>query len=175
MRNTKNKNTEEDNKIIESLKYTHNTKELLKYSEYGEHHYFKGYAILKHKFFLIAIDDNILIFDIDSGEQLKRYILLLAVGDNLYKGDTNIIKWNNNDDNQILMKIKGYILLFELTNDIQLKIISQSFSMDITGLKRLSENTNKFYDDGSIEYPYRNRFYNPLNKSKNNKCSVSIY
>ena len=142
---------------------------LLDFREQYKHHYFKGNAILKNKYFLIGIDNIISIYDIDSGKQLKRYILLFEGEDNLYKCDANIIKWNNNNDNEILINIKGNILLFELTNDIQLKIIGQSFFKNIIGLKKLSEKTNKFYDDGSVEYTYRQPFDFLSNRSKNNK------
>ena len=148
------------------MKYTHNKKELLDCYEHGRFHYFGGSAILKHKYFLIAIDGNILVFDIDSGKLLKRYILSRF---------RNIIKWNNNDDNEFLMDWKGNILLFELTNDLQLKIIGQSFFKDIINLKKLSENTNKFYDDGRIESRLRNPYDCSRNKRKNNECTLTIY
>ena len=58
----------------------------------------------------------------------------------------NIIKWNNNEDNEFLINIKGNIVLFELTNDNNLKIISQSF---FENLKKLNENDNEFNDENN--------------------------
>ena len=171
----------ENKRVIESLKFTHNTKELLKYSEYGKHHFFKGNAILKNEYFLISIDNNILIFDIYSGKHIKRYVLLLEGEDNLYKRDANLIKWNNNNDNEFLINIEGSIFLFELTNDIQLKIISQFNSKDIISLKNFGKITNKFYDDGSDDENYLFLFYyahsddNNENNENNENNTISIF
>ena len=68
---------EEIKNVIESLKYTHIKQELLEYSTRGLHHYFRGNTILGKKYLIVAIDYNILIFDISSGKQLKRYEILL--------------------------------------------------------------------------------------------------
>ena len=65
------------------MKYTHIKQELLNYSAYASHHYFEGNAKLKNKYFIVGIDYNILIFDISSGKQLKRYEILLYGEDNL--------------------------------------------------------------------------------------------
>ena len=134
--------------------------------------------LLKNKFFIIGIDNNILIFDILSGKQLKKYELLINGGDNAYICNANIIKWNNNEDNEFLIIIKGNIVLFELTNDIDLKIMSQSFFENINYFKKLNEKNNGFYDDGrDKEDSYYGRNYysysNYYGIDKN--CSVSIF
>ena len=134
------------------MKYTHINQELLNYSIDESHHYFKGNAILKNKYFIVAIDYNILIFDISSGELLKRYEILLYGEDNLYKCDINFKKWNNNKDNQFIINLAGNIILFELMNECELKIINQIYFKDIKYLKKLNEKSNKFYDAGTEEY-----------------------
>ena len=169
---------EESIKVIESLKFTYDHKQFIEYSIREEYHYFKGNAILKNKYFIIGIDNNILIFDILSGKQLKRYELLINGGDNAYICNANIIKWNNNEDNEFLINIKGNIVLFELTNDNNLKIISQSFFENINYFKKLNEKNNGFYDDGrDKEDSYYGRNYysysNYYGIDKN--CSVSIF
>ena len=169
---------EESIKVIESLKFTYDHKQLIEYSTRGSYHFFKGNAILKNKYFIIGIDNNILIFDILSGKQLKRYELLINGGDNAYICNANIIKWNNNEDNEFLINIKGNIVLFELTNDNNLKIISQLFFENINYFKKLNEKNNGFYDDGrDKEDSYYGRNYysysNYYGIDKN--CSVSIF
>ena len=141
--------TKGDNKnIINSLKYNCEYNEFFEYSEYDEHHYFRGEIILKNKYFLVGIDNNILLFDIFSGKQLKRYTILAEGIDNLYKKDVNINKWKNNNDNEFLINIKGNILLFRLTDENDLRIIANSYFNYIINLKKLEENNNKFYDNG---------------------------
>ena len=138
--------------VIESLKYTHIEQELLDYSTYGSYHYFKGNAILKNKYFIVAIDYNILIFDISSGKILERYEILLYGKNSLFKSDLNLQKWNNNKDNQFLINLAGNIILFELLNECELKIINQIYFKDINYLKQLNEKSNKFYDDSIREF-----------------------
>jgi len=169
--------TEENVKsVIGSLKYTFNANRFFEYSKYGSHHYFKGYTILKNKFLIIGIDNNILIFDILSGKQLKRYILLLEGENNWFISTANIKKWNNNNDNEFLINCFGNIILFELTNNNELKIISQSYFKDIISLKRLDEKNNKFYDDGSNENSYFSRWFSyGYKENENENCIITIF
>ena len=172
--------TNEDVKrTIKSLKYTYNHKEFFEYSTYGGHHYFKGNIILKNKYFITGIDNNILIFDISTGKQLKRYEVSAEGEDNLYKCGCNIKKWNNNNDNEFILNIKGNIILFELTNDIELKIINKAYFKDITSLKQLNEKDNHFYDDNTKEdsddNPYFRSFYYDYERNDNKNVNVSIF
>ena len=168
---------EKDIKVINSLKFTYDYEQFIKYSSYGGHHYFRGNAILKNKYLIIGIDNNILIFDIFSGMQLKRYRLFINGENNLYIYNAIIKKWNNKEDNEFLLTIKGNIILFELTNDNNLKIISQSYIENINYLKKLNEKNNSFYDDGKKEdYNYGRRYYFYSKDENDNKnCCVSIF
>ena len=172
---TKKISYEEKKNVIESLKLSYIQKEFIKYSTYGGHHYFKGNAILKNKYFIIGIDNNILIYDISSGILLRRYEILIEGEDNLYRCGTNIRKWNNIDDNEFLLNINGNIVLFELTNKNELIIINQSYFEHINGLKILNEKNNNFYDDGQSENSYSGRYYFNSDNKKNNNCDISIY
>ena len=164
-------------KLIDSLKFTYDHKKFIEYSTYGEYHYFKGNTILKNKYFIIGIDNYILIFDIFSGMELKRYQLFINGGYILFICNANIKKWNNNEDNKFLINIKGNIILFELTNDNDLKIISQSYFENINCLKILNEKNNGFYNDGKDEdviYDFNYYFYSK-NNHINENCSLSIF
>jgi hypothetical protein len=129
--------SEEEIKKIESLKYTYIKQKLLDYSSYESHHYFRGNIILEKKYLIVAIDYNILIFDISSGKQLKRYEILLYGEDNLYKCKAIITKLNNFKDNEFILYLEGNIILFELINESDLKITSQIYFEDIKYLKKL--------------------------------------
>ena len=136
------------NEEKESLKYTNNHIKFIKYNDEGKH-YFKGNIILKKKFLITVIDNNIFIFYIFTGTVFKRYEVLIEDEnkDNLFICGCNIKKWNNNNDNEFILYIKGNIILFELTNDIELKIINKAYFKEITSLKHLNEKNNQFYDD----------------------------
>ena len=159
--------TETENKnVLESLKFNCEYNEFFEFSTYGGHHYFRGEVILKNKYLLVGIDDNILLFDILSGNQLKRYTILIEGIDNLYLQKANIIKWNNKNDNEFFININGNIFLFRLTDENDLKIIANSYFNDIINLIKLDEINNKFYDNGDNKDSYY--------RNKNNN-SVSIF
>ena len=122
---------EEIKNVIESLKYKHINQELFNYSTRGSHHYFRGNAILEKKYLIVAIDYNILIFDISSGKQLRIYEILLYGEGNLYKCRANINKWNNNKDNEFILNLGGNVIMFELMNGDELKITNQIYFKDI--------------------------------------------
>ena len=65
-------------KKLKYVKYTHIKKQFLEYSTSCSHHYFNGNVILKNQYFIVLIDNNILLFDISSGIQLKdmKYIYM---------------------------------------------------------------------------------------------------
>ena len=169
------KNTNEKAiKTIDSLKITYDHKQFMKYITYEKHHYFQGNAILKNKYLVIGIGNYILIYDIFSGEELKRYELLINGKDSLYICNANIKKWKNDEDNEFLINIKGNIVLFKLTNDNDLKIINQSYYENINYLKKLNEKNNVFYDDGKKDDTYYDRDYYSYSNDNKNYC-VTIF
>lgn len=160
------------------MKYTFNKINFLRYSEYGSHHYFKGYTILKDEFLIIGIENNILIFDILLGQQLNTYKLFSEGEDNLFGFEAKIKKWNNNNNNNFIIDNNGNIILFEKTDDNELKIIGQSYFKNIECLKRFNEKDkdNKFYDDGSDENFDSSRWGLFSNERNDNKpYSVSMF
>ena len=126
------------------------------------------------------IDNNINIFDLFNGKQLKRYEILIDGENNIYKARMHIKKWNNNEDNEFLLFKNGNIVLFELkeeqNKEIKLKIISQSYFPDIKNIEKLSEENNKFYEKLDLE---NKKMINPSGNNqmdKNGKrFSISIF
>ena len=141
------KQKENAKKAIESLKLTAESKPIYYFNKNGKTPTIKNYVVLKNKYFVVSIDNTLLIFDLISNEQLKIYELLINGEDNLYFGGLNLKKWICQEDNKFFICINGNFILFELTNDIELKIINQSYFPYIRNLKILSENNNQFYDD----------------------------
>ena len=144
--------------IIKSLKLTSSIKKIIEYETYRgyiRNHKLSDYVIIKNKYFIIMIDNNILVIDLKNGSILKRYEILIEGKDNLFiPRYITIKKWNYKEDNVFLLFIDGNIITFELNDDededtkINLKIINQFYCSNIKGsdLKKLSKNENKFYD-----------------------------
>ena len=138
---------EESKKTKSSLKITSNCEEILQYSTYGDHHYFSNFLILKQKYFIIMIDYNLLVFDLLTGKQIIRYKIVKKGEKNLYFDKKNeICKWNNINDNEFFMNIKGNITLFELddTEEINLKIVAYFYFPNLSNLIKM-EDQNRFY------------------------------
>jgi len=161
----------ETKKVIESLRFSCKKKEMLEHGTYGESHSISGGAIIKNKFFLIMIDNNILVFDLMSGNELKRYGILIDGKEKMSKNiEINMKKWINFEDNEFILIIKGNVILFELIEDgiefVKLKIINYSFFLNyVTSynnkkLKNLSGKGNEFYIIEEIkEMNYNNNYY----------------
>ena len=138
---------EESKKVISSLKLISYCKEILNYSTYGGSHYLSNFIILKQKYFIIMIDYNLLVFDLSTGEQMVRYKIVEKGEKNLYYDRIiEICKWNNINDNEFFINIKGNITLFELDDNrgINLKIIAYSYFPNLKNLIKM-EDQNRFY------------------------------
>ena len=91
---------DEIKKIIESLKFSCSIKKgVNKYNCYDKIP-LSGNVILKNKYFIFIIDNNIFVFDLKEGKELKRYVILIDGNfdgkDSLFITDyLDIRKWNN--------------------------------------------------------------------------------
>ena len=168
---------DENKHVIESLKYTCEYNEFFELSKWGINHYFSGEVILKDKYFLVGIDNNILLFDIFTLNQLKRYEILTDGIDNLYKEWANIKKWSNNTDNEFFINIRGNIFLFRLTDNNELKIIGYSYFNDILNLRVLNEKNNQFYYIGKEEKSFgtSNWLFVSMDEENNKNYNVYIF
>ena len=138
----KENSLKKDKELLESLKLTCKTKEIIKYNR-REYYRFSNFIIIKKKYFTIMINNHILIFDLKEVNLLKRYEII-----NINR-HIQIEKWNNEEDNEFFMIIKGNLILFELNEDnnenIDLKVISQLYCPNFDNIKKLNEKNNKFY------------------------------
>ena len=119
---------------------------IFEYSTFGDRHNLSDYIILKNKYFIIMIDYHILVFNIFSGEQMKRYSIVEERIDNLYfDNHMQIGKWNCINDNEFFINKEGNITLFELddSKEINLKIIGYTYFPNKKYLNILDD--NKFF------------------------------
>ena len=107
---------------------------------YDELHEFSDFIILKKKYFMILMDNNLLIINLINFELIKRYTFLVCGEKNLYEDNFfEIKKWDNVNDNEFLIFKEGNIILFELNEnnlnekvEISLNIIGFIYSSYLT-------------------------------------------
>ena len=170
----------------ELLKFSCSFK-IINFEEYKNDSHLSSYILIKGKYFIVLINNNILIIDIINGKLLKRYEILLNLilngNDSLFIYTyMNIQKWNNSEDNEFIIFIEKNIILFELNEDenniINLKILNKSYFPNIENesiFQKCSEKINKFY---SYKITYNmDRYFRWRNfESKNeNENIISIY
>ena len=127
-------------KIISSLKLISNSQLLMEYSSYSKSHLFSDFVILKKKYFIIMIDNILLIFDLTTGKQLKRYLI---IDKEKTKLSYEMGKWK---ENEFFINIDGNITLFDFddSQEINLKIIPYSFFPNLKYLIKMDDE-NGYY------------------------------
>ena len=137
----------ESKELISSLKLTCSFKTIFEYSTYRGSHNFSNFQILKNKYFIILVDNNLLIFNLLDNTLIKRYTFLTYGEKDLYKNKFDIEKWKNND-NEFLLSNNDYITLIKLDENnikekikIDLKIIGYYCLNDALSLKFDEENS----------------------------------
>ena len=123
---------------------------------------FSDLIVLKNKYGIIMIDNNLLIINVLEEKIIKRYtILYYDDNDNfIISKDYLIKKWNNINDNEFILIINGNITLFELNDKsgINLEILAYYYFQNINNdLKKIDEN-NRFYIKKKDEN-YNNNIY----------------
>ena len=166
-------NEEEDNydfnmkdlkDIIPSPKLKSSYKCLFEYSTRKGKHTLSDSITLNNKFFLIFIDNHLLIFNLINFELIKRYTFLENGVNNLYNKNYyynyNIQKWKKSNENEFLIILKDNITLLELTEKnklnekitLDLKIIGYTYLpfSDYSSLVKLDEE-KRFYIEKNKE------------------------
>ena len=122
--------------------------EIFKYSTRRGRHNFSDTIIVKNKYFIIMVDNNILIFDLENGKQLIRYETNFSSSSFSFSLK-NLKKWNTVEGDQFFVCESGNIILFELNDDekenVKLEIKTVSYFPNIEKIKSIEENNNKFY------------------------------
>ena len=113
---------------------------------------FSNGIILKNKYFIFMVDNNLLVLSLLTFEIIKNYSLVFYYDDDflIYK-DFQIEKWDEINDNEFILNINGNITLFELEEnnlDICLNILAYYYFPIICGVKKIDDNNsycNVFY------------------------------
>ena len=88
--------------------------------------YFSDFVVLKNKFFIIMVKNNILIFNMETGKEIKRFKIEIS---EYIK--TDIKKWEIPENNEFILIIHNNVILFKLSEEnsskISLNIISYGY------------------------------------------------
>ena len=107
---------------------------------------FSNGIILKNKYFIFMLDNNLLVLSLLTFEIIKNYSLIFYYDDDflIYK-DFQIEKWDEINDNEFILNVNGNITLFELIEDnleIGLKILAYYYFPNIDYIQKVDDNNN---------------------------------
>ena len=139
-------------KVREKLKYSFVCQEIFKYNHSSplvseRRIFFSDFVVLKNKFFIIMVGNNIFIFNIENGKKLKRFEIIS--GHRFSQMD--IKKWDCKENDEFVLIVGDYVILFKLIEDnsskISLNILNYFLKNGLSrgGLKKLKGKKNRFY------------------------------
>ena len=107
---------------------------------------FSNGIILKNKYFIFMLDNNLLVLSLLTFEIIKNYSLVFYYDDDfLIYTDFQIEKWDEINDNEFILNVNGNITLFELIEDnleIGLKILAYYYFPNIDYIQKVDDNNN---------------------------------
>jgi hypothetical protein len=118
---------------------------------------FSNGIILKNKYFIFMLDNNLLVLSLLTFEIIKNYSLVFYYDDDfLIYTDFQIEKWDEINDNEFILNVNGNITLFELIEDnleIGLKILAYYYFPKIGYIQKVDDNNNycRIFDE-KIEF-----------------------
>ena len=139
-------------KVREKLKYSFVCQEIFKYNHSSplvseRRIFFSDFVVLKNKFFIIMVGNNIFFFNIENGKKLKRFEIIS--GHRFSQMD--IKKWDCKENDEFVLIVGDYVILFKLIEDnsskISLNILNYFLKNGLSrgGLKKLKGKKNRFY------------------------------
>ena len=144
--------------LLNKLKFSCSIRTISNYRDkYKNIYYLSDFVILKNKYFVLMINNIIIIYDLINGNELKKYQILV---DGIFDGKDSLFiidffiikKWYNYEDNEFIVITNKNVILFELNEEekdvINLKILGFSYFPNIlasNSMSKLSEKNNTFY------------------------------
>jgi hypothetical protein len=107
---------------------------------------FSNGIILKNKYFIFMVDNNLLVLSLLKFEIIKNFSLIFYYeNDFLIYQKFQIEKWDEINDNEFILNVNGNITLFELIEDnleIGLKILAYYYFPNIDYIQKVDDNNN---------------------------------
>jgi hypothetical protein len=106
------------------------------------------FIVLKNKYGIIMINNDLLLLDILKKKIIKKYTMLYYNDDGqlIILNDYKIKKWNNINDNEFILIMNGNIILFEIKDksEINLEILAYCYSPKIDNTLIKVDENNRF-------------------------------
>ena len=117
---------------------------------------FSDFASLKNKYFIIMLKKSILIFNMETGKEIKRFEINV---DGYRYFQTDIKKWDCPENDEFIMIVNNNIILFKLIDEnssISLNILNYGYFPELCfketkdrtifkNLKKMNGKKNRFY------------------------------
>ena len=122
---------------------------------------FSDFISLKNKYFIIMLNKSILVFNLETGKEIKRFEIKF---DDDYYLQIDIKKWDCPENNEFIMIINNNVVLFKLNEEkssISLNILNYGYFPDLCfkkpkdriifkNLKKINGQKNRFYSYSEI-------------------------
>ena len=162
---SENEKQKDDNlKVKEKLKLSFVSHNMFKFQYscrlvYDYRIHFSDFVILKNKFFLIMVENRILVFDMANGKKIKAFDIL---GLTKYV-IMDIKKWSCKEDNEFILITINNVILFKLIEEkeskLSLNVLKYAYCPDLdfkksgyhlkstgnTQIKKINSQNNRFY------------------------------
>ena len=157
-----NENDLDDFKMKEKLKFSSVSKGMFEFNYssplvYDKKINFSDFVSVKNKFFIIMIERSILIFNMETVKEIKRFDIKVN-GANFYNID--IKKWDCPENDEFILIVSNNVVLFKLieenSSEISLNILNHGYFPElcykntekgtiVKSMKKINGQKNKFY------------------------------
>ena len=122
---------------------------------------FSDFVSLKNKYFIIMLNKSILVFNLETGKEIKRFEIKF---DDDYYLQIDIKKWDCPENDEFIMIINNNVILFKLNEEkssISLNILNYGYFPELCfkktkdriifkNLKKINGKKNRFYSYSEI-------------------------
>ena len=164
--NKKNNGNLDILKVKEKLKYSFVSQKMFQFEDSSPlvdelKIFFSDFVILKNKFFIIMVENNILIFNIQDGKMLKKF----EIDDNRNYFEKDIKKMDCKGNDEFILIAGDNVILFKLIEDnsskISLNILNYAYFPELC----INYKEDYFFTFKKLKKLKGNRFYSYNEKS----------
>ena len=156
--NKNNKDYSDILRVREKLKLSFISQTMFKYNYscgliYDNRISFSDFVVLKNKFFIIMIENNMFVFSLESGQKIISYKI------NVKYGKMDIKNWDCPENDEFILIVYNNVILFKLKEEnsskISLNVLNYAYFPDlilankteftIKYLKKIKSKKNRFY------------------------------
>jgi hypothetical protein len=109
--------------------------------------YFSDFVILKNKFFMIMVNNNIFVFNMETGKKIKKFKIIVGSGG----FNMDIKNWDSPENDEFILIVSNNIILFKLNEEnsskISLNILNYAYFPELVSndMRKFNSQKNRFY------------------------------